>query len=192
MKKRILIVQGHPRRESYCSALSAAYKKGATESGAEVREIVVTDLKFNPVFSGDRQKSDLEPDLLKAQELVRWAEHLVFIYPNWWGTMPALLKGFMDRAFNSGFAFKYRSDSPWWDRLLQGKSARLIVTMDTPPWYYHLVLHKPGHHAMKNAILEFCGVKPVRVSSIGNVRASDLSQRQKWLKQVEQIGRNNL
>jgi NAD(P)H dehydrogenase (quinone) len=192
MNKKILIVQGHPRRESYCSALAAAYKQGATEAGAEVREIIVKDLEFDHIFEGDRQKSDLEPDLLKAQELVRWAEHLVFVYPNWWGTMPALLKGFMDRTFNSGFAFKYRSNSPWWDRLLQGRSARLIVTMDTPPWYYRLVVQQPGHHAMKNAILEFCGVKPVRISSIGSVRASDLRQRKKWLQQVKQLGQKNI
>lgn len=192
MNKKILIIHGHPRRDSYCSALAAAYKKGALESGTEVQEIVVTDLKFNSVFDGDRQKSDLELDLLKAQELVRWAEHLVFVYPNWWGTMPALLKGFMDRAFNSGFAFKYRSNSPWWDRLLQGKSARLIVTMDTPPWYYRFVFHQPGHHAMKNAILEFCGISPVRISSIGSIKASNLSQRQKWLEQLEHLGRKSL
>jgi NAD(P)H dehydrogenase (quinone) len=192
MNKRILIIQGHPRRGSYCSALAEAYKKGAEESGAEAREIVVRDLKFNPIFDGDRQASDLEPDLLEAQAQIRWAEHLVFVYPNWWGTMPALMKGFIDRAFISGFAFKYRSDSPWWDRLLQGKSARLIVTMDTPPWYYRFVFHQPGHHAMKNTILEFCGVKPVKISSIGNVRSSDLHQRQKWLKQVEILGQKHI
>jgi putative NADPH-quinone reductase len=192
MNKRILIIQGHPRRESYCFALADAYKNGAKDSGAEVREIIVRDLEFNPIFDGDRHQTDLEPDLIEAQEQIRWAEHLVFIYPNWWGTMPALMKGFIDRAFSSGFAFKYRSDSPWWDRLLKGKSARLIVTMDTPPWYYRFVFHQPGHHAMKNTILEFCGVKPVRISSIGNVRSSDLRQRQKWLERVEMLGQKHI
>lgn len=194
MSKKILILQGHPSPASYCFALAEAYKKAAIDSGAEVHEIIVSDLEFNLNPSAYRSKliPELEEDVLKAQDEIRWAEHLVFVYPNWWGTMPTLLKAFIDRVFTSGFAFKYRQDSIWWDRLLQGKSARLIVTMDTPPWYYRFVYGQPGHVAMKKNILEFCGVKSVNITSIGSVKTSSLVQRQKWLNQVGTIGKQYL
>ena len=194
MSKRILILQGNPCQDSYCFALAEAYKKEAIASGAEVREIIVKDLDFdlNPHEYREQQQPQLEDDLVKAQEEIQWAEHLVFVYPTWWGTMPTLLKAFIDRVFTSGFAFKYRQDSVWWDQLLKGKSARLIVTMDTPPWYYRFVYAQPGHTAMKNTILGFCGVKPIKITSIGSVKTSDLTQRQKWLKQVEALGKKYL
>jgi putative NADPH-quinone reductase len=79
----------------------------------------------------------LEPDLLAAWEKILWAEHLVWIYPIWWGSMPAILKGFIDRLFLLGFAFKKKENSVWWDKLLTGKSARIITTLDQPKWYFY-------------------------------------------------------
>jgi putative NADPH-quinone reductase len=155
---------------------------------------VVNDLEFNfnPPEYQSKLIPELEEDVLKSQDEIRWAEHLVFVYPNWWGTMPTLLKAFIDRVFTSGFAFKYQKDSVWWDQLLKGKSARLIVTMDTPSWYYRFVYGQPGHTAMKKNILEFCGIKPVKITSVGSVKTSDLAQRQKWLKQVGTLGEKYL
>lgn len=186
---KILLINGHPSRESFCYALSQAYKQGAQSAGAEVREINVGDLKFSPNLPhGYRKITDLEEDLLKAQDSIKWAEHLVFVYPTWWGTMPALLKGFIDRTFLPGFAFKYRDNSPWWDRLLTGRSARMIVTMDAPVWFFRFVYGKPGHNAMKKMILEFCGIKPVKITSFGSVKRSSEKQRENWLKRVRTLG----
>lgn len=186
---KILLINGHPDRESFCSSLSQAYKQGAQSAGAEVREINVGNLKFSPNLAhGYRKITELEEDLLKAQDSIKWAEHLVFVYPTWWGTMPALLKGFIDRTFLPGFAFKYRDNSSWWDRLLKGRSARMIVTMDAPVWFFWLVYGKPGHNAMKKMILEFCGIKPVRITSFGSVKRSNVKQREGWLKKVRTLG----
>jgi NAD(P)H dehydrogenase (quinone) len=87
--------------------------------------------------------------------------------------MPALLKGFIDKVFLPGFGFRYRKDSVWWDKLLTGKSARLIVTMDTPPWYFRWIYGRPGHNAMKKSTLQFCGIKPVKITSIGPVKHAE-------------------
>ncbi len=121
-----------------------------------------------------------------AQEAIRWAEHLVFVYPIWWGTMPALLKGFLDRAFVPGFACCYYENSIGWERCLAGRSARLIVTMDAPPWYFHWVYGKPGYRAMEKTVLYFCGMKPVRGRCLGSVRHSSAGQRERWLAQGRQ------
>ena len=102
--------------------------------------------------------------------------------------MPALLKGFIDRTFLPGFAFKYRQNSLFWDRLLTNRSARLLVTMDAPPWYYRWVYKQPGHNMMKKTILGFCGIKPVKVSEFGPIKMSTEEQRHKWLLKARELG----
>ena len=188
--KKILIINGHPDQKSFCFALAVSDKKGADANGAGCKLVHLADLKFNPILSyGYRVVSELEPDLLKVQQDISEADHLVIVYPNWWGTYPALLKGFIDRVFLPNFAFKYLEKSPLPAKLLKGKTARIIVTMDTPGWYYWLVNRSPGHNSMKKAILEFCGVKPVRISSFTMVKTSDHLKRKKWLFEIEALGK---
>ncbi len=191
-KKKILIIQGNPDKNSFCDALAESYKKGALRTKADVKEIHVREIDFDPFLPfGYKKEIELEQGLIDSQHMIKWADHLVFVYPTWWGTMPALLKGFIDKVFLPGFGFQYRKGSVWWDKLLKGKSARLIVTMDTPPWYFRLFYGRPGHNAMKKSTLEFCGVKPVKISSIGPVKHSKKSKRISWLTQVQKLGEKN-
>lgn len=189
---RIAVIVGHPDPRSFCAALAGAYADGARAAGAEVRLINLGELNFDPVLhQGYHETQPLEPDLLAAQEAIRWAEVLVFAYPNWWGTVPALLKGFLDRALLPGFAFKYRENSRFWDRLLAGRRGRLLVTTDTPGWYYRTVIRAPGHHMMRRAVLGFSGVKPVRTAVFGPVRGSDAMTRERWLARAAAVGGND-
>ncbi len=190
MKKRVLIVVGNPTPGSFDHALAGQYAEGARENGAEVRLLAVDALRFDPILRGGYHSVQaLEEDLAKAQEAILWAEHLVFVYPVWWGTMPALLKGFIDRVFLPGFAFRYREKGAFWDRLLTGRSAELIVTMDSPPWYYRWFAGQPGHRMMKRGVLEFCGVKPVGITSFGGVRRSTPEKRASWLAKARALGK---
>ena len=191
MKKKILVILGHPDAESFCGALANAYVNGAKATGAGVRILKLGDLDFDPVlWKGYNRVQELEPDLKESQELINWSSHIVFVYPNWWGTMPALLKGFFDRVFLPGFAFKYRENSEFWDKLLSGRTAHLIVTMDTPPWYYRWIYHRPGHNEMRRAILGFCGIKVVKITELAIVRSSLPEKRDKWISMVERLGSN--
>jgi len=188
--QKILIINGHPDKESFCAELAKQYKNGADKSGAECNLINLTDLNFAPVLQyGYRKRTDLEPDLQNVWELISNADQLVFVYPNWWGTYPALLKGFIDRVFLPGYAFEYQEKSPFPKKLLSGKSARLIVTTDTPNWYYSLVYRKPGHNSMKKSVLGFCGIKPVKISTFGPVKNSTEIKRKSWLEKVEKLGK---
>jgi len=188
--KKILIINGHPDKKSFCFALAESYKKGADAAGAECKLVNLIDLKFNPILtSGYRVVSELEPDLLQMQHDITNATHLVLVYPNWWGTYPALLKGFIDRVFLPNFAFKYLENSPLPAKLLKGKTAQIIVTMDTPTWYYWLINRSPGHNSMKIGILEFSGITPVKINSFGPMRSSDENKRKQWLKEVEVLGK---
>ncbi len=191
MKKKILVILGHPDSESFCGALADAYIEGANTAGNEIRTLKLGDLNFDPIlWKGYSKIQELESDLVKAQELILWSNHIVFIYPNWWGAMPALLKGFFDRAFLPGFAFKYREGSPFWDKLLAGRTAHLIVTMDTPPWYYRWIYRRPGHNEMKRTILGFCGIKVVKITEFAIVRDSLPAIRDKWISMAKKLGTN--
>ncbi|NTW55973.1 MAG: NAD(P)H-dependent oxidoreductase [Chlorobiaceae bacterium] len=191
MEKKLLIIQAHPDSESFCGALASAYESGAAHAGHSVSRIDLGELSFDPVLhKGYREVQPLEPDLLDAKEALIQAGHLVFVYPVWWGGPPALLKGFFDRLFLPGIAFKFNNPHALrWERLLAGRSARLLVTMDTPPWYYRLIYRMPGHNQMKRTILDFCGIRPVFISEFGPVRTSTPEQRQKWLETASQLGR---
>lgn len=190
MKKKILIINGHPNTDSFNFGLADAYKQGAIEGGAEVHELVIAKLQFNPNLSGGFQKrTELEPDLVSAWEKILWADHLVWVHPVWWGGLPAILKGFIDRVFLPGKAFKYRENSVWWDKLLSGKTAHIITTLDQPSWYYKWIYGSPSVNQLKKATLEFCGVKPVKVTYIGIIKKSEDSQRAKWLKHVGSLGK---
>jgi len=189
---KIVLINGHPDKESYNYALAVSYVKGAKNSGAEVREIHVGELEFNPNLQfGYRKRTELEPDLLQAQESIKWADHIVWIYPVWWGSVPALMKGFLDRVLLPGFAFKKREGSVWWDKYLTGKTSRIICTMDQPTWYYRWMNGRPSHIAMKKLTMNFIGIRKVHITSIGPLRLSKEEFRKKWLTKVEKLGFQN-
>ena len=187
--KRILLILGTPKRDSLCHALAEAYSIGARGQGHVVRQLRLGELQFDPILrEGFGQQQTLEPDLLEAQRQIHWAEHLVFVYPVWWGGVPALLKGFFDRTFLPGFAFKYRNRSQLWDKLLSGRTADLLVTLDTPPWYFRWIYGAPAHRQMVRTILGFCGIKTRRLTEFAPVRPSSEEQRQGWLRKAEGLG----
>ena len=188
--KKILIINGHPNKESFNFGIAASYKMGAQQNtDAEIKEIVIADLQFDPNLQfGYQKRIELEPDLLEAWEKIKWADHLVWVHPVWWGGLPAITKGFIDRLFLPGFAFQPREKSIWWDKLLKGKTAHIITTLDQPSWYYRFAYGRPSVNQLKKATLEFCGIKPVKVTYIGIVKTSKEDLRKKWLEKVEKLG----
>ncbi|MEK6511006.1 NAD(P)H-dependent oxidoreductase [Myroides odoratimimus] len=188
--KRITVINGHPNKDSLNFSLVEAYIKGARDSGADVREITVAKMSFNANLQfGYQKRMELEPDLVKAIDDIKWADHLVWVHPVWWGGLPALLKGFIDRIFLPGIMYQYRENSLLWDKLLKGKTAHIITTLDQPGWYYRLMYGRPSVNQLKKSTLQFCGVSPIKVTYIGIVRNSKEEQRLKWIARVEQLGK---
>ncbi len=189
---RVLVILAHPRgRDSLCGALAAAYAAGARSAGVDAALTDLSTLDFDPVL---RQASPrlqaLEPDLLRLQDDLLAADHLVFIYPTWWGTYPALLKGLLDRLLVEGWAFEEITGGTGYAGLLAPRTAELVTTMDTPGPVYHLVNHAPGRHAMAAATLGFCGIDVVRHTRLGIVKDSTGRQRQRWLADMAARGRS--
>lgn len=133
----VLIINGHPDKESFNNALSESYYNGAKLSTTQVEVINLRDLEFNPNLQyGYRYRTELEPDLEVAIEKIKNANHLVWVFPIWWGGMPAILKGFIDRTFLPGITFEIEEGKLRPNKLLKGKTLRLIITSDSPRWYY--------------------------------------------------------
>jgi putative NADPH-quinone reductase/1,4-dihydroxy-2-naphthoate octaprenyltransferase len=185
--QKVLVISGHPRSASLCSALAGAYAEGAREAGLQVRLLDLGALRFDPdVHTPSPLAQALEPDLVQAWESIAWADHLLIVFPAWWGVGPARLHGFLDRVLLPGRAF--REHDGRFEGLLQGKTAHLMTTMDMPPWVYRLVYRAPGHGAMKRSILGFCGIPVTRTLAFGPVKDSDPAQRAAWLATAKHTG----
>ncbi len=180
----VLVILGHPRKESYCGALAKEYIRGAEESGAKVESLILTDMQFDiNVVVPSPQHQYMESDLIRAKELILWSDHLVFIYPTWWGNIPALLKAFLDRIFIPGFAFRELQFDTY-DKLLSPRTAQIITTMDTPLLIYRFLNAAPGTNALAGSTLKFCGISPVRTLHLSPIKHSSQEKKQQWLRKV--------
>ena len=186
---KIAIVQGHPDPAGghFCHALAAAYADGARGAGHEVAIIEVARLDFRWLRSLHEFEHESVPDALRpAQDRIGWAEHLVFIYPLWLGTMPALLKGFLEQVYRPGFAFEARPGQRW-ARGLRGRSARIVVTMGMPAFVYRWYFGAHSLKSLERNVLRFVGIKPVRTTVIGSVESS-AAKRAQWLEKMRAYG----
>ncbi len=187
--KNILVINGHPDRESFNWALSESYAKGAVMAEANVETINLIDLDFDSNLKyGYRVPYPLEPDLELAIDKLKWADHIVWFFPMWWYGTPAILKGFIDRTFLPGVTFKYQKGKAFPKKLLKGKTSRMVITADTVSWYHKLFMHQPVINQMKKGVLEFCGIKPVKTTYLAVVKNSSVAQRKKWLYQLGKLG----
>lgn len=191
--KKIFILNSHPEEGGLISKMVTTYKSSAEIKGVEVRVMRVFDMKFDVVLHhGYRQIQDLESDLKEFQNNISWCDHLVIAYPTWWGGMPAVLKGLIDRAFLPPWAFKFEpKPSRKWSKNLKGKSARIITTMDTPEFVYRFLWGNPAIKQLKHTILEFCGFAPVKFNVFGSVKFQDEKKINKWIAQIEKIAQND-
>lgn len=187
--KKVLIINGHPETNSYNYALANAYIEGAKNAGAEISTINIAELNFNiNLQHGYQKRTELESDLLSAIDKIKATDHIVWLFPMWWYSCPALMKGFIDRTFLPGITFQPVEGKPLPDKLLKGKSARLIITADSPSWFNSLFMGKPAINQIKKGTLEFCGVNPVKITYIAPITNSTQAFREKYLLKVRELG----
>ena len=181
----VLVIDGHPDPFSLTARLAASYVTGAGDSAVP---LVLRDLDFDLVLrTGYRTPQDLEPDLAHARDLLERADHVAVFTPLWWGSVPALLKGFFDRTLERGWAFRYK-DNGMPEGLLAGRTGRLAVTSDSPRWYLPLV----GDTTVKQVrgrTMEFCGIKPTRLTRYADVRNRTPEQIEEWIREAADLGR---
>ncbi len=189
--RRIAIIQGHPdaSRRHLCHALAEAYASGATARGHEVHAINIAELDFPILRSKQAFETGTVPaSLAPSQAAIGQADHLVIVYPLWLGTMPALLKAFMEQVFRPGFAFQLGERGRSWKRPLKGKSARIVVTMGMPVLFYRWYFGAHGLKSLERSILGFAGIGPIRESLFGMIEQANGAKRQAWLAKMRRLG----
>ncbi len=195
MRKKILIINANSKIGSLTDSLASAYITGAKRSGAEIQSLVLRELNLSLDYQGGKQSDETPKNILKYQELMLWAEHIVFIYPVWWGTYPALLQLFLEKTLLSGFAYKFNSKYSI-AKLLKGRSARLIQTSGGPWWaakvlFGTLLYLYPGEIALKKTALQFCGIRPVRITRFTDIDSYvDKARIKKIIDKVQLMGAN--
>jgi len=186
---RIYVLFAHPDPESFNGQLAAGYCSAAIAAGHEVRRQDLFELEFDPILRlGLRAVQPLEVDLIAARANLDWCQHFVLFYPVWWGNVPAVLKGFFDRALYSEITYHHDVDDPLWSKMLEGRSAHIITTSDAPEAWLKAHNRDSDISAVRRGTLEFCGIKPVKVTRVGGVKDLDIKAREKWIKRVARHG----
>ncbi|HEY5755153.1 MAG TPA: NAD(P)H-dependent oxidoreductase [Steroidobacter sp.] len=191
MGKRILIIDGHPdpAGERLVHALAQAYREGAESGRHEVMSLRVADLDFPMLRTqSDYEQGEPSQTIRQGQSLLDWATHVVIVYPLWLGSMPAMLKAWLEQTLRPGFAFSARKLGRWPVKLQSGKSARIVVTMGMPGWLYRWYFRAHSLRSLQRNILHFVGFRRVRATLIGNVGNLSGEQRQACLQQMRSLG----
>lgn len=187
--KKILVLNANPKSSSFCHAIAQTYV-AAVGDQVEVELLHLANLQFQlDLHEGYDKPQALEADLVRVQQLLLWADHLVLICPVWWGGMPAKLKGLFDRVLLSGFAFKYHQGQTVPEKLLRGRSAELVLTLDTPVFWYKWWQRQPVYYQLTRTILDFVGIKNQATHYVGPVISADAAKRAGWLRQIQQLAR---
>jgi putative NADPH-quinone reductase len=187
--KKIMIVVGHPQRNTLCEALGKAYKAGAESAGHEVRLFSLAEMTFDPILhEGYRRMQPLEPDLRTAYEALTACDHLVIIFPLWCGDMPALLKGFIERILQPDLIARENTENAMNWSIFSNKSARIVMTMGMPVSIYRFWYRGHALKLLTRNILQFIGIKPVRHTLFGMIGTSKPQQREQWVEEIRKLG----
>lgn len=190
--KKIVIICGHPDAESFTGSVIDHYQTAAEEAGHEVRRYNLGELHFDPILhKGYKEIQQLEPDLQHLQDAIRECDHLVIAYPNWWCTMPAILKGMFDRIWLPGFAFNFNKETKKIDKHLTGKTARVFILSGSHSPFKTWWQFGDFTNEIQYGILEFAGIK-TQVSAYGPCEKVNDTVRAKWFKEVEILGRKGV
>jgi len=192
MSKKILVLCGHPDKESFSGVVCDHYQVAAEDAGHEVVRVNIGDLNFDPILhKGYKEIQILEQDLLDLQEKFKQTEHIVIVYPNWWCAMPALLKGLFDRFWLPGFAFNFNKQTRKVEKHLTGKSARVIILSGTHSPFITWWNYGDFTNEIQYGILEFAGIRTA-VSAYGPCNRVDDVCRMKWLHEIDKLGKKGI
>ena len=187
--KKIVLICGHPDADTFTGSVLDKYQTGATEAGHEVHRFNLGDMKFDPILhKGYKEIQALEPDLIALQQAILECDHLVIAYPNWWTTMPALLKGLFDRFWLPGFAFNFNKQTRKIEQHLAGRTARVFVLSGSHTPFQTWWKFGDYTNEIQYGILEFAGIKTT-VTTYGPCEKVDGVCREKWLFEAESLGK---
>ncbi|MCA9367660.1 NAD(P)H-dependent oxidoreductase [Candidatus Kaiserbacteria bacterium] len=187
--KNIVVLCGHPDPDTFTGTLLDHYQAAAEDAGHAVKRYNLGTLRFDPILhKGYKEIQTLEPDLLELQQAILECDHLVIGYPNWWTTMPALLKGMFDRIWLPGFAFNFNKQTKKVEAHLKGRTAHVYVISGTYSPFRTWWNFGDYTNEIQYGILEFAGIK-TRVTTYGPCDRVTDTCRNKWIAEIEAHGK---
>lgn len=185
---RVLLVLCHPSPDSLNTATAYTVKKQLEAAGVTVDFLdLYAEEGFDPVLTPQElsRRFSFDPKVQRYEKMVSDTDLFVFIHPDWWGNMPALLKGWIERVFRPGVAYDF--DGPEFGEksripLLSGKSAIVAITSDQH-------IPETGHPLTalwEQHVFEFCGIRNYRSFILPDVRHTTYRQRKRWMNDVAQ------
>ena len=155
----MLIIYAHPNKNGHCGYILKTALEWFNGKNIKYQILDLYQMNFDPVLKPDEHytsgNKNVTPDNKKIQELIAAEQNLIFIYPTWWNNLPAILKGFIDRIFTPGFAFKYENGRPW--PFLNGRA--VVFTAAGAPWFYAKLFSKSRSiKVLTFDTLKFCGI----------------------------------
>ena len=189
--KKIFILLGHPNNDTLSGHFADVYEREARAAGHEVKRLNIADLQFDPILhKGYNVIQELEPDLKSIQADITWCDQFVLIYPNWWGGMPSLLQGFWDRTFMPHFAFHMHKNKFGWDKMLTGRSARVIILTGNLPILDWLAFGDFSA-SIRRSLLQFAGIK-THITALGPSEKISPMLLARWEKKISALARKGI
>jgi NAD(P)H dehydrogenase (quinone) len=182
---KTLVIYAHPYTQGYCSTILEEVETILKNKKNDYEIIDLYRLGYDPILHENEHftagNRDISAENISYQEKIKNSDLLIFIYPVWWGTMPAILKGFCDRVLTPRFAYRYEGAIP--QRLLKGKRAIVFMTSGSPVAYFWISGNRPWLN-IKWDILWFCGISS-RVVQFGRCRKFDPAMAGRLKKKVQ-------
>lgn len=186
---KALVIYSHPNPESFNRAILKAVTGELESKGVEYKVKDLYEMNWNPVLSAkdfqEMQSGVIPEDVLAEQRDVAWADTLIFIYPIWWAEQPAMMKGWLDRVFSEGFAYKVKDGDA--KGMLADKKAVVITTSGGEKW----AMKQSGmidaiEKSMIEGTLNFVGIKDVEYNNLFAVPTATDAERGEMLEDIRQ------
>lgn len=191
---RVLVVYSHPHAQSFCHALLERVLAGLAKNGHEVDLLDLYAEGFDPVlreaewldYIHDPRKN-IDGVMADHVRRIEWAEGLVFVFPTWFFGLPAMLKGWLERAWLPGVAFDIPEDGGVARSRLRRIRFLGAVTTTGLPWFALQALGYPGQRLIKRCIRVGLAARCKQLwLGQHSIEDSTLDQRQRFLAKVEQ------
>ena len=190
MKKNAFVVVANPGRASLCSALAKTCASVLVKEGYRTFFHDLYAEKFPPILPAGEEGGSAKLPALVGRHCreIRSADIIVVVHPNWWGQPPAIMKGWIDRVFRPGVAYRFREGDggegvP--EGLLKARAAVVLNTSNTAAGREADEFGDPLDAIWRNCVFGLCGVKKVVRKTYGVVVTSTLHRRRGWLKDAE-------
>lgn len=185
---KYLIITSHPYTGSFNAAAAKTIEQTAADRGHKVSTIDLVRDGFNPVMTADdlkawSQMQSVDPMVKTYQAQIEQADIIVFVFPVWWGAMPAVLKGFCDKVLLPGWAYRHGDNGEMIGQLT-GKQAIVITTMETPVEVFNSYFHNPVEGAFIKDTLMICGLEIARFEQIDNIVSGGQERAKTKLKEI--------